>query len=82
MLSLIGEKGFCSKAELLCSQFMLKIPKTFSELDIFQYLPTIFILVVVPISIDLLEFVQNNKNYLIKRGNHEQNNQTDRLSER
>ena len=61
---------------------MLKISKTFSEADLFKLLPTILILVVVPNIIDLLEFVQSKNRYLNTGGNHEQNNQTDRLCER
>ena len=61
---------------------MLKISKTLSEVELFQLMPTIFILVVIPNIIDLLEFVQSKNKYLNTGGNHEQNNQTDRLCER
>ena len=37
---------------------------------------------IVPNIIDLLEFVQSKNRYLSIGGNHEQNNQTDRLCER
>ena len=39
-------------------------------------------IVVIPTSIDILEFVQSKNSYLSIGGNHGQNNQTDRLCER
>ena len=61
---------------------MLKISKTFSKIDLFQLLPKIFMLFIIPNIFDLLEFVQSKNVYLSIGGNHEQNNQTDRLCER